>query len=219
MQQQEKARYWTAVCYPENMIDGWQTEIGDILQLPGSYCEHNKDTLAKYQPKRKDDIERMRKDHVHIIIVYNNTTTYNSVLQTINKLSAPGKQCCNKVESISDIRHMYEYLIHNTKTAKNQGKYQYDPSERIEFNNFDIGAYEQLSTADKNLMAQELCDLIMDKNITNFGNFYLTVKSNYGIEYFEIIKTYSGLFERLTKSNYQTSQGYHVNNNPPKINT
>lgn len=196
-----KAKYWTAVLYPENMVDGWEDAIGDILGLPGEYCVHDKDSLAKYSPKQGSE-DYQRKAHVHLMIAYSNTTTYNHAMMTFNKLSAPGKQALNKCESVNNVRHMHEYLIHNTETCRKQGKYEYAASERISFNNFDIGAYEQLSLEDKNRMTKELCDFISNNNFCNFVDFYDNAMNIYGFEYFEIIKTYSGLFERLCKGNY-----------------
>lgn len=202
-EKQEKARYWLAVAYPENMIPDWQEVIGDTIGLPVAYCIHDKDHLAQYQAKRKNDVERQRKTHVHFIIVFPNTTTYNTALTLINKLSLEGKQCCNKVESSNNVRHSYEYLIHDTETAKKQKKYLYDVSERVLVNNFDIGAYEQLTVQEKDNMVDELCDAIIENDLMNFCDFYKFVKSNYDTSYTKLIKTYSGLFERLTKGNYQ----------------
>ena len=42
------------------------------------------------------------------------------------------------------------------RIAERKAKEQYDPSERITGNNFDIGAYEQLGTAEKNEMFLEM---------------------------------------------------------------
>lgn len=204
---QIKARYWAGVCYPENMRPGWEDEVGDILQLPGSYCIHDKDHLANYKPKKDaDDADRQRKKHVHFILAFGNTTTYSTALQTFLRLSADGKQCINKVEAVNNIRHMYDYLIHDTETCKKQGKYLYDKADRHDFNLFDIGAYEQVSAAEKTDMAQELADVIVDMNFTNFTKFYMYVKSNYDKTYFEVFKTYSGFFERLTRGNYQIKE-------------
>ena len=113
---QVKARYWSAVTYPENMIDDWQVVCGDILQYPYCYCIHDKDHLSKS--------EEQRKVHVHWIICFPNTTTYNHALNIFKKLSKDGFDCVNKVEDINGIRNVYEYLIHNTETAKKQEKYQ-----------------------------------------------------------------------------------------------
>lgn len=32
-----KARYWWAVLYQENMVDGWRDNIEELLQLPYAY--------------------------------------------------------------------------------------------------------------------------------------------------------------------------------------
>lgn len=200
-----KARYWCAVLYPENMLDNWQEVIGDKLGLPYCYCIHDKDSLAAYKAKVEDEGHDSRKLHVHCIIAFPNTTTYKTAFNVFQKLAAAGKKCLAWCEAVNTIRNKYEYLIHATETAKKQGKYQYKPSERICGNNFDIGAYEQVSQADKDDMALELAQAIISNNFTNFTVFFKFALDNYGKEYFAIIKTNSGLFERLCKGNYQNA--------------
>lgn len=195
---QNKARYWTAVCYPENMIDNWQDEIAHKLQLPGVYCIHDKDNLSQEKNKKTEN----RKTHVHIVVCFGNTTTYNSALETFKGLSKDGACCVNTVENVKNIRYLYDYLIHDTEDAKKKGKYLYPREERITFNNFDIGSYEQLSLADKRKMCKELCLLISRNGICNFVDFFEEVVNNFEDEYFDLIQTYSGLFERLCKGNY-----------------
>lgn len=207
-----KARYWTGVCYPENMVEGWEVEIGDILQYPYSYCIHNKCHLAEYKPSRstkKAEKERHRKIHVHIIVAYPNTTTYANALNLFKKLSKDGCSCINTVEPVENIRHMYDYLIHDTKTAKSQKKYQYSPEERICGNNFDIGAYEQLSIADKVKMKIELSDYVIQNCFTNYATLWMDVSSNFSEQYLEIIMSNSSHFERLCKGNF--FDGQHKN--------
>lgn len=191
----QKGRYWVGVLYLENMVESWRDDIGDLLQLPYAYCVHDKD---------KDEAGDVRKHHVHLILAFSNTTTEKHALNIFSLLSKVGCSCINKCLPVLNIRHMYEYLIHNTDTCRKKGKYLYPVSERILGNNFDIGSYEQLGVAEKNDMCKELCNVIMNKGFTNFGDFYMYVISEFDdTNYFEILKTYSGLFERLTKSNYQ----------------
>lgn len=188
-----KARYWVGVGYPENMVQNWQDEIGDIIQLPFAYCIHDKDL-----DKAKDS----RKIHVHIIIVFPNTTTYKFALSVFKKL---GVNAFNTCEPVINIRSKYEYLIHDTETCKKQGKYLYDKKERIVGNNFDIGSYEQISLSQKKAMRTELSRCIIDNDICNYTDFYQYVISNFNDEYEDIVATYSGHFERLTKGNYLKS--------------
>ena len=189
-----KARFWNGVLYPENMLPDWEQRIGDILELPYTYCIHDKDL-----EKDGDD----RKVHVHIIIAFPNTTTKKHAFNVFNLLSDTGKKALSDCKAVINIRGSYDYLIHDTESAKKADKYLYPKECRVTGNNFDIGAYEQLGVQEKNDMCKELCDSIITEGFTNFGDFYMHVVSNFDSSYFEILKTYSGLFERLTKSNFQ----------------
>lgn len=183
-----KAKYWTVVMYPENMIPNWETEIDDVLQVPYAYCVHNID---------KDSKSEHRKDHVHILLAFSNTTTYSHVMEVCQKLNAPKKKAFNTVEKVVNVRHMYDYLIHDTESCKKKGKELYPVAARVTGNNFDIGSFEQLSQLDKDRMLKELCQHIVDNEITNFADVYVYIMGTLGDEYFEVLKTYSGLIERL----------------------
>lgn len=189
----DKARYWVGVCYPENMIEGWENEISEKLQLPFAYCIHNKCCTTEKEE---------RKVHVHIMICFPNTTTKKTALSLLNKLSLHNMVCCPSCEQVHNVRFMYNYLIHNTEDSKKKGKYQYDPSERITGNGFDIGCYEQVSTQDKLNMAFELSELIVSEGFEDFLCFYKFVVSNYDFAYFEILKSNSGFYTNLCKGNF-----------------
>lgn len=192
-----KARYWVGILYPENMLDNWELEIGDIVQLPYAYCIHDADITGK---------EEERKTHVHLILVFPNTTTYNHALKVFDLLSKPNCKAINTCQAVVSIRGAYDYLIHDTDSAKKQGKKLYDPSCRVVGNNFDIGAYEQLGVAEKSEMTKFLIDKIVELGFCNMIDFYMYCQDNILPEnsaYFEIIETRSATFERFLKGNYQ----------------
>lgn len=173
----EKTKYWVGIGYLENMLSDWEQRIGDLFQgLPYAYCIHDKDL---------DTDGDARKAHVHIIVVFNNTTTYKHALYVFSQLSFPGMAAFNTCKPIINIRGMYNYLIHDTEDCKKKGKHRYHENDE---------------------MALELCDKITEMNFTNFSDFFMFVRSNYDMTYFSIVKSYSGLFERLTKGNYQAWQ-------------
>ena len=184
-----KAKYWTAVLYPECMVEDWISKIDDLLQIPYEYCIHDKDNDLEHDE---------RKTHVHVVIAFPNTTTYKHALSVFQRLQDNIQYC----EQVLNIRYIHNYLIHNTESAKKNNKYQYDPIDRISGNGFDIGCYEQLSITEKNNMCKELCDFIIDNCISNFTDFYISSCEKFGIEYFEVVRSYSGLLERLCKGNY-----------------
>lgn len=191
----DKARFWTGVLYPENMKEGWQDVIGDTLQYPYAYCIHIHD---------KDTKSEHRKDHVHLIVAFPNTTTYKHALSVMDLLSAEGKKAINKCEAVIGIRNVYDYLIHDTEDCRKRGKELYPADARITGNNFDIGAYEQLGTAEKNEMFLEMGEAIREHGFTNYMDFYEFVVDTYeDMNYIEVMRCYSSHFERLTRGNYQ----------------
>lgn len=147
----KKARYWVGIGWLENLRSDWKDVIDDTLGLPYCYCVHDKDVDKEGNP---------RKEHMHLMLMFSGPTTENNALYVMNMLSEEGKQAFNKVEQINGVRNKYNYLIHDTKKCREMGKHQYDPLERIEGNNFDIGIYEQLSQVEKDEMLEELIELI-----------------------------------------------------------
>lgn len=190
----QKNRYWVAVLYLENMIESWQLDIYDLLQVPFAYCIHNLD---------KDLNSDHRKDHVHIMIAFANTTTYNHAMEVFSTLSAPGKQALNTCQPCYNVRSMYDYLIHNTEGCKKKDKYLYPSSSRITGNNFDIGSYEQISIEEKNEICREIAHYIIESRCNNYLVLYQYIMGAYDdIEYENCLKANSGHFERLCKGNY-----------------
>lgn len=190
-----RARYWNAVLYVENMRTDWQDSISKILQLPYAYCIHDKDVESNGSP---------RKVHVHLIIAFNNTTTYQNALSIVSELSAEGKKAVNKVERCKNIRWSYDYLIHDSEECRKKKKYQYDESQRVTGNNFDIGAYEQVSIADKQEILNALRHDVKSQGFCNLIDFFDFVDSKYADDtrYNEVATERYGFFSKLCEGNY-----------------
>lgn len=188
-----KVKLWSVVCYPENMREDWQEEIDDILQVPYAYAVHDIDHDSK---------SKHRKDHVHLIIVWGGNTTANAMINVANRLSAEGKRCCSTAEPVNDIRHCYDYLIHDTDSCRKKGKELYPESARIEGNNFDIGQLEQLSTADKQDMLFELIGAVQCEQFTTINDLTAWVLNQYPTEYRKIIIEYNSILERYCRGQY-----------------
>lgn len=184
----DKARYWCAVMYPESMIDDWKETIGDLLEYPYEYCVHDKDTDKKGV---------LRKEHVHINLVFPNTTTYNHALKAFQRLGD-----INTCQRVMSIRHAHDYLIHDTDSARKQGKHQYDVSERVSGNNFDIGAYEQLGVADKQAIIDSICKIIEVNNFMDFYELNMYIIDNCDLEYKQVFRSHQGYFSNLVRGKY-----------------
>lgn len=187
-----KAKYWAFIGYPESMIEDWESQINGLLQYPFAYCVHDKDVLND-----TGEVVEHRKAHVHFILAFNNTTTYNHVLKIAKKLGA-----INTVEPCINVRYCYDYLIHDTEDSKKKGKYLYSSEERILGNNFDIGSYEQISSSDKIAMTKELMALACSGKFYNFLDFTNHVISNYDDKYVNEFIAHQSLLNNIVKGNF-----------------
>lgn len=114
-----KTRLLTLVTYlDENKVVQLLTESPHIVDW--AYAYHDKDIFPDGSAK---------KTHCHIILHLDDVytlRTYAELFETtqVTKLNKAG------------VYTMFEYLIHNTDTARNEGKHEYDSSIRIT-NNLD----------------------------------------------------------------------------------
>lgn len=201
----EKGMYWWAMMYTENMRSDWKENIAHILQIPFSYCIHNYDNSYSDGSSRKE--------HVHILVRFQNPTTGKNALNLFLQLNDDNKNAIpnNEIEKVSNVVYAYNYLIHDTPEARKSGKHLYSKSDRICGNNFDIGSYEQLTLLEAENISNDLCDLICEKGFTNFMQFYKYIRSDPELEgdrkdKLVMLKRHSGLYERLCRGNYLEKQ-------------
>lgn len=187
-----KTKYWAGVLYPENMRPSWKDDIADVLQVPFAYAVHDQDLDAKGKP---------RKVHVHVMVVWPGNTTLRAVLEAFNGLSLPGKKCCSTAEKINNVRHAYDYLIHDTDSCRKKGKVLYPQSARVCGNNFEIGQYEQLSSNDKQDMLFELIGYIITEGFETIVDFTVAAMREYPSEYLRIMIEYNSILERYCRGN------------------
>lgn len=191
-----KARYWMAIMYPENMIDNWEHDIANLLQVPYCYIIHNKDVTQN---------NGQRKIHVHVLICFGNTTTYNTAMAVFKTLQADDKPTCipnDIIKQVRKIRRVYDYFIHDTDDCRVAGKHLYNSSERIEGNCFDIGAYEQIDQEEKEEFIRSIESIIFDNTVTNFADLVLLLKSLSDYRYMVILRQNNSYFRTLISGMY-----------------
>lgn len=196
-----KANIWCGITYPENMVEGWEDKAPELLQgIPFAYCVHDKD-LAK---------DEERKAHVHWILYFceikKGTTTRKYATDVLNLLSAPGKQCAIPAEACLNLEYAWNYLIHDTETARKDGKYQYPRESRITGNTFDIERYKQLSTEQKQIMLRELCDFVHARKIMDIDTLYSHIQNDFTENYFQVFTANNALLDRLCRGVYNKRQ-------------
>lgn len=99
-----------------------------------AYAYHDKDV-------REDGT--LKEPHIHLLIVTYCTCTLSAVRRWFYGFVKDGKDVTTTAQKMTDEYEMYEYLIHNTLSAKAAGKYQYDKSIRVTNDPIYWQAYEQ----------------------------------------------------------------------------
>lgn len=194
-----KNKVWWAILYPENMKENWQRDVADLVQLPFAYCIHDKGLQI-------EELEEERKVHVHMILVWNGPTTYKHAMEVFDGLSAPGKKCLSTCKPVYWHERAYKYLIHDTNDCRKKGKYEFPAAERITGNNYDIGAYIQISVEDKNQMFDDLTAFVLDNNIKNFADLIELSAAAFDDRkevLRDVLRSNSGYFDKLVKGCYQ----------------
>lgn len=105
-----KSRNWTFLVYPESAPENWE----DILMgCTYCYCLHDKDV--------NKDTGKLKKAHIHVLLAFDGTTTYNAVKDLTDRLNSPIPQPARS------LRGMIRYLIH----ADNKNKYHYNREDIV----------------------------------------------------------------------------------------
>lgn len=195
-----KLRYWEAVAYPESMVDNWAVILPDVLQVPCAWCLHDRDDLDP----RYEKLLNPRKAHVHIILAFDGPTTAKNVQRIVDGLAKDGKTCC-RVYPVNSVRKAYDYLIHDTDTARQMGKFQYSRQDRHECNNFDIGIYVAVTLAQKEAALKKMVQVICNEHYCNFFDFlvkWINCQNDPDGVYFATYSSHSGFLERIMKGVY-----------------
>lgn len=192
----EKYRYAECILYPENMREDWKDKIDFLIQMPFAYCVHDQDL-------GDDEDETHGKVHVHLILVHNNTVALTFFVKWCNlRLSAEGKKCCSTAKPIIYPKQAWNYLIHDTDKAREQGKFQYPQSSRVCGNDFDIHHFIQLDENTKLAIVEKITDHILDYNIMDLTSLVPWIRSQ-GIEFFSVFVSRSSYFDRICGGNFK----------------
>lgn len=155
-----KKRAWAIVCYPDSLPDDWQ----DFLVHTGLEVAisplHDKDFNPDNTPK---------KPHYHIILVYQNPTTYKNVKDNICfYLNCPIPQ------PLESVKGYYKYLTHKD----NPEKAQYDENNIVLLNGFDSSNYTNMSLNEITMYLNKITDFIEDLQITEYRDLIILLKKD-----------------------------------------
>lgn len=184
-------RTWAFVIYPESLPKDYE-EIILNTGLPMAVSPlHDKDI---------DPTGESKKPHYHVIIYYENATTYNNVKQNVtDKLNGT---IPIKLESM---RGMYRYHLH----LDNPEKYQYDDRDRKFYNGFDIDMASKLTKTEVNKIIRQINDLVRTTKIYEYSDLIDTLDDSDSVQMLEIAQQYVSYFTSyLNSRRYKKEQLY-----------
>lgn len=145
----EKAKYWAFVAYPDSLPDNWQ----EILISTGLPCVvsplHDADINA-------DDTQK--KPHYHIIMCFSNTTTYTNAKKITDSLNA------TIPKAVKNIKGYYRYLTHQD----NPEKAQYSEVDIITLNGFNKLDYFDITRNEILSIKRQVKAFIVEHNINEY---------------------------------------------------
>lgn len=209
-----KARHFAFLLYPESIPDNWQELLESLAVSIAISPLHD---LDKKEDDALTDDEKLivlkggivyKKPHYHVIYIARNPVSVESVRKKIKRKL--GNVSITHIEIIDDIKGTYEYLTHESKSAKAKNKHVYDKKDVVHLNDFDIDRYITLDQSEKKELKSKLLRIVSENHLVNVIDLLNFLKSHgeqYGIsnmnDVTEIISTNSGAFRLWFEGNYQ----------------
>ena len=154
MSENIKARHWLVVVYPESAPDDWKDLLAETGVQFAISPLHNKDV---------DTNGEIKKAHWHIILSWDNTTTYNNVKRLTERINSPMPKKCESVKG------SFRYFTHKDDPSK----YQYNEDDIEIYNGFDIDDITQPTTTERYSILFEIVNFCDENNITEY---YILIK-------------------------------------------
>lgn len=184
-----KNRYWATIAYPESVNPNFK----EILQKTGLKCIisplHDKDI--------NEQDEEQKKPHWHILILWDNPTTFNAAKNICNQIGAIIPQ------PINSFKGAYRYLTHKD----NPEKFQYDEADIISMNGFNISDYVEFTRSEILKLKSEIFNIVRLNDILEYCDLIDYLEKNERLELLDCASSNTILF-----NNYVTSRRHKKGN-------
>lgn len=188
-----KSKAWVGIGYPESLPENWL----DVLEHTCLYVSisplHNADVVKK-DYTTLDGIEYKagdkKKEHFHIMVVWDGPTTLKNALTVFNRIGI------NYIESVYSISGQYDYFSHKNSPDKAQ----YEESDIVNLNGFDISNFGELTHSQKTELKKEIFNYIRANNINEYSDLIDTLIDNDYIDMFIVACDNTILYTNYLKS-------------------
>ena len=178
----KKRKYWAFILYLESAPSDWL----QILKTNGI-----KFAVSPYHDKDIEPNGKTKKAHFHIILAYENTTTYNNVKQlVVDTLGQP-----IPIDLNSPVGY-YRYFTHKD----NPDKHQYSEKDIQCFNGFDASDYIGLTKTEVEQLIYQIMSLIKDNDIIEYSDLLDLLGEQEDLSMFKVASSHTILFNTYLSS-------------------
>lgn len=171
-----KSRHWLFIIY----LDSAPSNVFEQLENTGLAF-----AVSPYHDKDVNPSGGQKKPHFHVIISYNNTTTYKSIKGLRDITKGPYPLPCKSVGGA------YAYFTHK----HNPEKYPYDASEIKRYNGWE----KVLEASDVSHIMKELTKLILLDDVQEYAELVAETMLMDG-DYQQVVMSHTHYFDRLCAS-------------------
>lgn len=175
--------YWEFIVYDDSAPRDWihQLDMTGLKIAISPY--HDKDII-------EGTIDELKKPHWHVLIVWDNKTTYKHACSFSDMLNCP------RPKRKDSLQGAFEYHTHKNHADK----YQYDDKDRILLNGLTRSSIIKLSVADVRRITQEVISIIRTIGLYEYGFLIDYLVDNQLYEYFDYVSTHTLFFDRYITS-------------------
>jgi len=177
-----KKRNWTFVLYKDSCAKDWEDYLIST-GVPFSYAYHDKDITELGEPK---------KPHYHVIICFDGPTSYNRVMEYIERVQAAN----GVVQPVGSVRGIVRYFCHKD----NPDKYQY-PEDIIQCRNgFDPQDYFCLTVTQQKALKRQATRFIQENDIEEYADLVDILMDSDEGDMYDIVTQNTFFFTQYIKS-------------------
>ena len=146
--------------------------------------------ISPLHDKDLDPNNEVKKPHYHVILCYSGPTSYNVVKKITDSLNSPIPI------PLEAVRGYYRYFTHKD----NPDKYQYNDSEIISLNGFNIKDFVEMTYSEETAIKKELQTIIRQNNIFEYSDLLDFLLDNDFVEFWDVASKHTYFFNTYITS-------------------
>lgn len=209
-----KARNFTFIIYPESIPEDFIDCLSKLGISMAISPLHDMDKKPEQELSEDEKLKSIKgeviykKPHYHVLYIARNPVTVESVRGKIKRIL--GNKALSHIEIADDVKNVFLYLTHESKTAIEKKKHRYDKKDIVYINDFDIDRYITLDENQKRELKNLLLNIIRKEHLVNvihLLDFIENQGSQYGVNSIsdvnDVVTSNASGFRLYFDANYQ----------------